>query len=320
MAVAFVREISTRSGSQDQDTNHRYTRTFEVYTDDPNDGALTAMTADPLPLFGEFYKEYAADGVTLINSDEESKLVDCQAEQPDAENNFQLWHVRCEYVGLTDPTAVPAEVEFDPVPYQKTLIQDLTVKAGDDPAKPTGKPIQNSAGDPYEHGATVDRSRWRLTIVQNILDESWNPLEVEKYNDTTNKYPFLATKYSPGFPENTCKLQIGAQRVRRSDNRTFYWRRKAVIDINAREVYKSGTNAEIVVGWQILLRDAGYKELKGAGPDKVTITDNRGLTSSSPQPLDGAGHKLTDPTATPFTNYFVGYLSKDWSPLGLENW
>ena len=292
MAVAFIQEITGRDGSKDSDTNKRYRRTWVVRTDTPQDGASVVLAAPGVPVFNDTYN-YLDDSdpfnpVPIYDLD--AVVVDVQAIQ-DNPNDPRDWRVIVEYAGVGDPVSQPAEVEYSPTRYQKAILEDVN-----------GVEIKNAAGDYFEGGITVDRTRFTLTIVKAVL--TWNPVAALEYQDSLNQSWFLALAHPPGFAPQTCKLTWGAKRVRRAGTASFYWLRTAVIDID-RE------------GWRTKLRNAGYREFNATQGKAVEIMRTPGVPISAPVLLAEDGAELPE-GSTPATLPFDGYTTKDWSGLGLE--
>lgn len=291
MGVVHFKEVTGRSASEDQDTNREYTRTFQVLTNDPLDGADQVRAYPEVPVRGQAYSYTDATGT--LRFDLKSVCVSVRVTQDDGDN-FVNWTVVAEYRGLDDPVSQPAEVEWDAVPYQVSVLEDTN-----------GKKVVNAAGDPFESGLTVDGDRFTATIVKNVVAGDWDPIEMEKYQNTLNKYAFLTVRHPPGFLARTCKLKLTAKLVWYPDRTNFYWRRTAKIEYRAD-------------GWTARLRNAGYRaKVVGAlfGGAAVGIIDSNGTRPTTPQLLDASGFRLL--SGTPTTCDFEPYREKDWGPLNL---
>lgn len=288
--IVHFQEINRRSGSIDLDSNLKYRRTFQVLTDNPQDGPSVVLDHPFIPELGDQYEVVdTSTGVPVSVVDNEAYVSAIEVDQDD--DNFQNWTITVDYEGVEDPLSIPADVDFDPVPFQKALVDDVN-----------DEPVVNTAGDPFENGVTVDRHRFRLTIVKNVLD--FDHVEALDYMDSLNQEPFL------GHPPGTCKLVLGAKRERRKGLADFYWRRKAVIDIDT-------------AGWKVKLRNAGYRSRLVSEGKPVPIVDLiTGAKPSTPVLLDGGGALLLtgDPPviAGPTLDGFDGYETRDWTPLALE--
>lgn len=304
MSVVYFKEITGRDGHKDVDTNKRYRRTWVVRTSNPVDGANIVLAAPGVPAFNDPYQY--TDDVTVPSAtitDYNAVCVDIRASQ-DNPDDPQDWRVFAEYVGVEDPLAQPAEVEISPTRYQKALVKDLT--------KPTPKNVVNSAGDPFESGIVVDRTRFTITISKAVVD--FNPRSFAEYQDSVNQETFLAAVHPPGFPAGTCKLTVGAKRMRRAGSKSFYWIRTAVIEVD-------------LEGWKVKVRDAGLNELVYDAGGTTVVNKKRiwvgkpATEATSPQLLNPNGTyvgPLAPGAPVPAPLEFVGYESKSWIPLGLE--
>lgn len=293
MGVVHFKEVTGRSGSEDQGTNREYVRTFQVLTESPSDGADIVRDYGEVPSRGETYNY--VDALGGERADETSVCVSVRVSQDDGDN-FQNWTVVAEYRGLDDPTADPPEVDYETVSYQAAKLKDTL-----------GTVYRNSAGDPPEGGRLVDADRFTLTIVKNVTAAAWNPLVAELYLNSLNSQVFLAARHPPGFAAGTCKLKLTARLVWYPDRTTFYWRRTAKIE------YKRE-------GWVGKLRDAGYNaKIAGGmfGGVPVPMIASNGTRYTHPQLLDGSGYKLA-PGGTPVEISYADYNTQAWGVLDLE--
>lgn len=300
MAVVHCEEVVNRDGERDDTANVRYRRTWQVVCDTPQDGANTVLAHNELPAFGDFY-EYTNDstGLPVLEQDLDAVCVRIRASQDDPEN-LANWSVVAEYMGFDEPEAQPAEVDYSPTKYQEHAVDDIH-----------GNPIVNAAGDQFE-GVMRDRTRFTLTIVQNLTDADWNASDALDYQDSLNENIFLAAAEPPGFAPGTCKITVSAKRVRKRGLNAFYWIRTAVIEIDKN-------------GWKSKPRNAGYRYLVfGETPQKkrVYIDPETGAKPPNPILLDDDGGILPEGgvpnIAGPGGEGFDVYETKDWGPLNLE--
>lgn len=292
MGVDFIQDITGRDGSKDVDTNKRYRRTWIVRTSSPQDGASVVLAAAGIPAFNDPY-QYTDNSDPLsvvVVTDDAVVAVDIKAQQ-DNPNDPQDWRVVVDYFGVEDPVSQPPEVEYSPTRYQKALVEDVN-----------NVTVANTAGDPFEGGITVDRARFTLAITKAI--ETWDPVAALVYQETLNQNDFLAATHPPGFAPGTCKLTLGAKRMRRAGTVSFYWLRTAVIDID-RE------------GWKVKVRNAGLRAYDATLNKAVQIIDAAGVPVSSPVLLAVDGAELPY-GGTPLVQEFDGYETKDWNDLVLE--
>lgn len=289
MAVVACNEVTGREGARDKNANKRYTRVFQVLTDAPTDGAKQVIEHPGLPGYGDIW-ELVTYGGDVLDQDQEAFLVEKRPAQTDPDNLLN-WTVYCEYVGRGDPTLEPPEIDWDTQKWQKTTQEDVY-----------GVFVANSAGDPYQDGLTADRSRFTVTIRQNVL--TWDPVDAANYLDTLNEQMFLATAHPPGFLPALCKLSsLGASAVWYESNAAVhYWRRTAKVEVS-------------LYGWRTRKLDEGFNEVVLG--ERVPIILPGGGKPASPVPLDGAGARIA-PAGTPTYREFDGYPLADWTPLNLE--
>lgn len=306
MAVVHCKEVTGRDGSEDNVAKKRYTRTFQLLTDDPTDGAKVVKEHAELPGYGDVWEQVDAAG-DVTDTDDEAFCVEKRVSQVDGEN-FQNWQVVCEYVGRGDPTREPADVQWNTTKFQKAVQRDAD-----------GKLIANSARDPFEAGLTKDANRFQVTITKNVL--TWNPAAVASFVDTTNEDPFLLDRHPPGLARGTCKLSsLGATAVWYDDlSDIHYWKRTAVVEVDL-----AGWNAvPLDAGFQAVVSVPGVAPVGGLKKGKIVLAD--GTTPSTPQPLNGAGGKLpvgADPVYCDGIGGrpgpFVLYPLASWAVLELE--
>jgi hypothetical protein len=290
MAVVHVKEVQAREGSQQVSSRHRYTRTFQVLTDEPTTGARAVRDAAGLPALGDTWEQLDAAGAAVLDADPLAFLVEKRAAQADPDN-LQNWTVTCEYAGIDDPTLEPAQVSFLEEDWQESVQRDAD-----------GELVANSAGDPYEAGLTRDRKRGVIVITKNVL--AFDPLQADRFRNSLNLFPFLAERYPPGFGAETCKMDsLTAEAVWYEDySDIHYYRRTARI-------------ATDPAGWRAEILDAGFHRLVGGERQKIVLPG--GGTPTTPVPLDGAGAVLAA-GGTPVFRSFGRYVATDWAELDLE--
>lgn len=305
MQILWFKEIVGRDRGDDIDGNQNGRRTFQVLTDTAQGHGEQVLAHADMPKLGDFFQYVdGSTGADVTKTDFKLVAYRRRAEQLDADNLCN-WTVTIEYIGVDEPEAQPAEVDFSPTRYQENMIDDES-----DPKKP----VVNSAGDPFAEGVLRDRTRYTLTIVKNIADADWDPVTAESFQDSLNESPFLAGKFPAhpsGFPAGTCKLTLTAKRVRKVNAKpgfkTFYWIRTATIEIDTR-------------GWNAKVRDAGFRQIV-AGVKRPIIDAFTGLPTAVPALLNGSGVKLSEggtPVIANGPNGFKRYLTKNWGPLNVE--
>jgi hypothetical protein len=317
MAAATVvqcQEVSERTGGRDQNSNRVYTRDFQIITSDATAGSGTVLdyiqenvanfsdinTGEPASV----YEEEDETGA-LVYTDVNSVCVDIKCRQND-KDNLQNWFVTVFYVGIDDPTLEPAEIDSGDLKYQEAMVTDLDVPS---------VPCVNSAGDPLQSGIMRDRTRLTLTVIKNIPWEAWDPVEAAGFIDTLNDYLFGLTWFPNGFPVGTVKLtSLTAKRIQRTDQLSFYGKRRAFFEIDLSEPVPGG------IPWNAYVRDCGFQYLDSDGNKQKIMFFGSGLIPSTPQLLDGNGHILP-PGGTPVvypSGGFIRYEQADWTSLNLE--
>jgi hypothetical protein len=322
MPVTHFAEVSGRDESINLDTEQRATRTFEAYTDAPLDDSTTVRLFDQsnpanffppgtpgagfngnpqrrVPKPGDKFVVLDA-GWSVVATNDHVVCVEVRVDQNDA-SDPQKWVIVCQYAGVSDPVAQPAEVDWDPVPYQIAILTEADAP----PSFAAARPILNAAGDPFAEGVMTDKDRYTLTITRNVV--SFRMRDYLSYQNTTNLNTYLGDQEPPGYAQGTAKLKLKARRVRRSSNTDFYWRVTATVEIDPD-------------GWDAKVRDAGYNYINPDwGKDSIAMHPRfigRGQPAT-PQLLkpDGTLALPTEPVPAPLR--FRRFTPKDWTPL---NW
>jgi hypothetical protein len=293
MQVIWFKEVTNRAREDDIDTNQRQNRTFQAITDAADGGPDQVIAYAEVPALGaslQYIDE--SSGAPVVVTDSTLVVVRRRAEQLDADNLCN-WTVTIEYMGIGEPEVEPHDIEYSPTRYQEAMVDDVN-----------GVPIVNTAGDPLIEGVMRDRTRFTITIVKNVLDGDWDPILADTYQDSTNLVAFLAARHPPGFPGDTCKLTLGAKRIRKKGLDTFYWRVTAVIDVD-------------LAGWNAKVRSAGFRYYDAAEAKPIPIIEEaHGHQVVAPVLLAADGSRLP-PTGTPVICNpplgFKRYFTMDWS-------
>lgn len=318
-AVEWIEETTGRDLSRDLDGEARATRTFEVYTSSPTVPADTVRKFDqlvtPFPVGtpgaefnGNQYRRVPRPGDKYVELNhlwtdprisDHVVCVDVQVRQDG--DDPRKWFVTAQYAGVDDPLAQPHDVEWDTVPYQEALLEEVEAL----PPNPAPRPILNSAKDPFAEGVAADADRYTCTIVKNVLN--WSPVEFEPYQNSVNAESVFTAQHPPGFPAGTAKLKVKAKRIRRSGNTDFYWRVTATVEIDKR-------------GWDARARDAGFMYLPGGVlADKRPVAMHPRFVGKQPPATaqllnpDGDLADPADPIPAPLQ--FRRYKRKSWGPL-----
>jgi hypothetical protein len=293
MQVIWFKEVTNRAREEDIDTNQRQNRTFQAITDAADGGPDQVIAYAEVPLLGaslQYIDESSGAPVVVIDST--LVVVRRRAEQLDADNLCN-WTVTIEYMGIGEPEVEPHDVEYSPTRYQEAMVDDVNEV-----------PIANTAGDPLIEGVMRDRTRFTITIVKNVVDGDWDPVVAETYQDTTNQDPFLAGAHPPGFATDTCKLTLGAKRIRKKGLDTFYWRVTAVVEVDTD-------------GWNAKVRSVGFRYFDAAAAKPVPIIEEaHGHQVVAPVLLDTDGSRLAPGGVPVICNHpdgFKRYETRDWS-------
>lgn len=241
---------------------YRYTRVFRVTTDSANDDASAVRAG-----------LYDATGVTLGVQHPSHAAAYCQRVTPRNESfSKKVWIVTCGYSTerelAEDPLAIPAEVEWTTEPYTRAYYRDRN-----------GQAMLNSAGYFYDPPDEGDDSRWVANVSKNVAAV---PLWLKSYRDAVNADDYVLDG-----------LAIAAGESKLMDMRLGKW--QELNGIRFRTLSLSIALDE--AGWDAVLLDQGIYEIDPADASKRRrITDDEGEPVDSPVPLDGAGHKLANPS------------------------
>lgn len=319
--VLWFEETTDREQNRTLDGSRRMQRTFQAMTSHPLVGTTTVLLFNQLvtpfeppdpgaafngnpnrrtPRPGDKYVELD-DRWNVVHQLDHVVCVDVQVRQSDPDN-LRNYTIVANYAGEDDPLAQPHEVDWETVPYQEALLEEVD----EDPPFAAARPALNSALDPFAEGVLKDGDRYQVTIVKNVI--SFDPVACRPYQNSLNANTYLAAQHPPGFAPGTCKVKFKARRVRRSSNTDFYWRVTAVVEIDER-------------GWDARVRDAGFNYLQGGD-----VTQKRPIAlhprfvgrpvPTTPQLLkpDGDLADPADPVPDPLE--FRRYKRKSWTAVG----
>jgi hypothetical protein len=276
MAISFVTVGGARAGRATQ-----YGRTYTVQYRAISDGAVIGPAAifQAFPISIAATYSYSGD---VAEVDAGSFLREISLRE-DSEDGRQ-WIVECNYSPpeygapppVENPLDEPPSVAWDGAQWEEVIDVDED-----------GKPIVNTAGDPFLEGVTRDQTRSILRITRN--EPSFSDDIAELYRDTLNSVVFF------GKAPDTMKVgMIRAEAVWSWFLADYYWRVS----------YEFHQNR---LGWNTPVRDAGLRQLTLTDPTKQEhILDNRGFPITTPHLLDGSGRKLAvngTPVALPFRRY-----------------
>lgn len=300
MSVVYAEELfDGTGGSADKDGRGKYTRRWEVRTDNPADDITVAVGAAEIPARGS---PYPTDPFSLAKS--------VRADRGDSPT---LWYVTVEYDSTFDwPTGVQpsgaepspesgatggtgsapdpgqqAENPLDRPPQWRCTYQTTQEVAEYDFA---GEPILNAAGLPFDPPVMRDVSFPTITLTRNVASVSFS--DIQLLQDAVNDAAWC------GFPARSVRC-TGIEFGPVYENGLAYW------SITYQFAVK-------YPNWDFKILNAGYTE-KVAGAWKA-ITDADGKEPSEPVPLAADGTKL-DPSGTPNFLTFQVYPERNFKTL-----
>lgn len=271
--VVLAEQMSPRSGRLDKDSNHSYTRTFQVQTDNPLDGAAQAMLACGIAI-GQPY-------VTLTESDPYAVCIGVSAECQSEDG--KTWSATVEY-GPRDvrddvnPLLEPLEVSWSFARFEEIVDKDLQ-----------GRAIATSAGEPYDPPVKRDSNRPTLQVVRNervfVASMAYN------FSDCVNATPYI----THDIREEPGKVKVSNINATRqysqwlADNTSdglggIYWKVQ----------YSFEWKRE---GWQADLWNNGlYQKDVNDPTGKLVPIYFQGVPTQNRYPLDKDGYAIDDPS------------------------
>lgn len=292
MAIDLFEELwNERKGTVNSSFQNTYTRSFIVHTDGIQQTDVSIYDAiyghDSCPQIGDVYP---GDDDTYCSN------VSINPEQDDP----QTWKVVCEYTsnpdsgssgsadsGATPPPQVssqqqgqqPTDRSADPLTRQP----DVKITFAQFPEILTD--VVNSAGDPFYPPITVEKYRPIVLIGCNTA--TINAFTIASYigqvNSTTVNFT-TSTGITLHFPAKSGRIK-GIQTEPVIEGKIKYWRLTYEIEVNTTE-----DEEENFVGWDLRLRDQGFR-IKKADGSKVQALDGHGNVATAPVDLNGQGQK-----------------------------
>jgi len=287
MAVGIyqVNEIQGRGGRILEDGTRTYQRLFQVLTTTPLDGALAISQTNQLP---RMYDPY----VTLTEYDLGARVVSID---PHETEDPGRWEVAYEYSSkLSQPEQAAISAPATPSNGTPIPTNGVTPELATYQANPLSRqtkmrwraekveravmkdladePIMNSAGTRFP--LTIQEPVLVLSISRN--EAAFDPNTAFNYMNAVNTDTWF------GFPPFSCRIDDISAEDAHEEN-LYFWKVSYVIHISARL-------------WRLEILDEGtHERVSGV---LQSILDNAGRPVSEPVPLDGAGQRLTNVTAT----------------------
>lgn len=190
-----------------------------------------------------------------------------------------VWQVEAEYqtpgrTGQQNPNPLnrPARIRWSTVVMRMPVFYDRD-----------GKPILNTAGEPFDPPLEVDRKLPVVEVRKNLASvPSWILDYREAINSTAWTIDGVIILAKCAMMESVEVSEVQVEN-----------------DISYREVAYRAVVAPTALGWQPRLLNAGYSELVGSGNNqKLAPIVINGTTPSHPVPLDANGRRIPKPTPT----------------------
>jgi hypothetical protein len=323
MPTLSVKERHDKRHSSNQDGKRSHTRVFLVTMGHISAGPAVAMSGNDgvysVPGIGSAHP--SGDGTVVRSIDAQPHensgvhfLVTVQYGEPDEDEE----NGGGSSPGAENPLDAPAEILYGASESTEAYFFDRS-------AQPEfwnelkygpwqGKPVVNSAGEPFETYLERESSELTITVITN--EATFNASEMDLYSHTINLNPVTidGVTYAPG----TLKLSpITAQRQIFRINGSVQVYYKVTKILKARRE-----------GWFDRLLDTGLNELDYPGDEYPVlmagndeklnlrpILNASGLKIQKPWPLNGRGKKRDRPDEPAATLIFQPYASADWSGL-----
>ncbi len=322
MAVITANEIweGRRGGDGIGFTELVYTRVFNVFTDDPHDGAELVLGAAGIPAVGDTFDPPSGEFDT-----------DLLCVNVTAENNRQdrsFWQVRAEYIADTVNRAVldPAEISWETelVPYAQAMSYPTDeMVAATTPTQllfetsPTddhtytdpliagaygtlpGNPVVNSAGQPFDPSPEVQRPLQKLIITRN---EAASPLNTKRFYERSLNFDEFQ-----GYAKGLAFMHsITGTKQHPTYGTKAYWKVRYEILFDP-------------LGWCLKLNDNGFHYFNSVVGALYPITDVFNNQFPKAQPLNGSGNVLAGPPFTYVYGKFPIYRCLPWAILSLPD-
>lgn len=325
MAIEYVKELwPGRTGTDTFDKHRTYTRTFEVRTTDPADDVVTAGLTDALPRLGQSYPSDPAAvcvSVTPTNSADDPTLwevvasYDTEIPRPAAAEQAQP-----DAAGVTNgggaaggaaPALAPPPLrEENPLerPPQIRLTHETTTEVCE--VDWLGKPIDNSAGEPFDPPVMREVSYPVFVVTKNV--DSVDFKKVELWVDGINKVPWK------GIGPRKCRVAGYDYETVYENGFTFH---RVTITIKVR--WRGWDARPVDAGYRALetvvfLRNQGGFEVEREVTELVPIEDKRtGAYLTTPAPLDGAGARLPAGEPLKTRGPFQLYREVNFADMGI---
>ena len=294
MGATLVGEkLEARAGSEDAQGNRRYTRVWQVTTDNASYGVRAVAAVLPVGR-GDYYEiGVSGDAWYEVDSFAFVTAIDCKQTSEDGCE----WDCTVEY-GPADPEAVAAADPIDAPPAFSIAFEDREIPLDFDAA---GDPIVNAALDKFDPPVTDEVSRFILVVERNetITDPAAFLATLATYKRTKNAGVFL------GFAAGTVRFKTA----------TLERQWNTLVGLYYRVRYEFYIDLD---GWVRYILNAGMRELMipaVGDPYHKLILDREGNPVGEPVPLNETGQVLPA-DGDPFFIGFEVYADADYSAFG----
>ena len=266
MAVVWIKPLIERKGSREAQrkgslleiVNRKYTKRFEVMTNNVLDGVALILSWPGVPKIGETY----VFGTDL------DRIATCVHVDCDATSLPYLWHVTAQYdtsrlvdARLDNPLLMPPEVSWGFAQYNRVLTRDLL-----------GTNVVNSSKEWFDPPVEIEDSRPVLTVIRN--ETRFDPALAVLYQDAVNSDIFA------GQPPRSAKVNAisGARQI---DVGFIYY--KVTYEIQFRRE-----------SYDLFLLDQGFRD----ADTRIFRDPIDAAPYGHPTLLNGRGRRLTSATST----------------------
>jgi hypothetical protein len=260
MAVVTFSELPQRTGGTQADFKRRYTRVFQVYSDDRDDGPVTVAAAIGLGIGSTYSCGNDTDLGSFVQSIEARETGELLA------GMGLLWHVTVQYDGV-DPTQdgeaddnplnKPVEWRYGTNRFERVVDKDVS-----------GVAVLNTAGQPFDPPLVIDDSRPVIQATRN--EATFSPAAAYAYKDVVNSATWF------GGAAKTWKCNAITAKREWHGTLEYY-----VVDYEFE--YNPNT-------WQKVILNQGMCEKVSGALKAITTSD--GTPISQPVPLASNGTKI----------------------------
>lgn len=291
--ILSVKEIFGGRGSEQAQTGARsYRRQWRVITTGMKCGPKQVREAVPVSL-GDPY-EYGEVGDPWYEKDDNSLAIKIAADERDPDGKG--WIVSVDY-GLADPADFGGIDDPTLAAPKKTWRGNRTEEIVDIDVE--GRPIVNSAGDPFDPPITRPRSKGSLVVVRN--ERTYDDLLASAFRDRVNEFEFFGLE-----PGTVLCVDISAESAFAQSIGEYY-----VVTYEFEHEPK---------GWNPQVLDRGLRKLNATTGDREQI-QIQGSLATSPVLLDGLGAPLAEERVADGEAIYLDfstYESADFGEFGFE--